>query len=312
MKGTREAKTVRKKSFMRDVIRDKQLYLMLVPFVIYYIWFYYFPMYGIQIAFKDYSVFKGITKSPWVGFTHFIDFFESPFLWRVIRNSFVINIYTLITEFPLTIIFALLLNELRAKKFKTTVQTISYLPHFISTVVVAGLTITFLSPTTGIINILIKKLGGEPQYFLMNPKAFPTVFVAMSCWKGIGFGTIVYTSAMSGIDDTLYEAAEIDGAGRLRKAFNITIPQILPTISIILIMKLGNLLTVSTETILLLYRPATYETADVIGTFVYRQGIVDSNYSYAAAVGLFNSVVSLVLVASANRISKKISGSGMW
>lgn len=301
-----------RKAVWKDIVRDKQLYIMLLPFVLYYIWFYYFPMYGIQIAFKDYSVFKGITKSPWVGTEHFRNFFESPFFWRIIRNSFSINIYRLAVEFPLTILFALLLNEITSRKFKTTVQTISYLPHFISTVVVAGLTIAFLSPTTGIINIVFKKLGGTPQYFLMNPKAFQTIYVVMACWKGVGFGTIVYTSAMSGIDETLYEAAEIDGAGRARKAFSITIPQILPTISIILIMQLGNLLSVSAETILLLYRPATYETADVISTYVYRQGIVDSNYSYAAAVGLFNSIVSLVLVVAANKISKKLSGSGMW
>lgn len=307
-----ETKVKKRRTLKRDLIRDKQLYIMLIPFFAYFIWFYYFPMYGIQIAFKDYSVFKGIAESPWVGFEHFKNFFHSPFLWRVIRNSFTINIYSLITEFPLTIIFALLLNELRSRKFKTIVQTVSYLPHFISSVIVAGLTITLLSPSTGLINVAMRSMGMETKYFLMDPKAFPTIYVVMTAWKGIGFGTIVYTSAMSGIDSTLYEAAEIDGAGRFRKAISITIPQILPTISILLIMKLGNLLSVSSETILLLYQPATYETADVIGTYVYRQGFVDNNYSYAAAVGLFNSVVSLVLVWTANRISKKLSGGGLW
>ena len=308
-----EIKTKRKKKTLRrDILRDWQLYIMLLPFVVYYVWFYYFPMYGIQIAFKEYSPFLGFKDSPFVGFEHFINFFKDPFFWRVIKNSFLINIYGLITEFPLTILFALLLNELRSRTFKTTVQTISYLPHFISTVIVAGLTISFLSPTTGIVNIVIKNMGGTPQYFLMNPKAFRPIYVIMTCWKSVGFGTIVYTAAMSGIDGTLYEAAEIDGAGRVRKAFNITIPQILPTISIILIIKLGSLLSVSTETILLLYQPATYETADVIGTYVYRFGIEGGKYSYAAAVGLLNSIVSLVLVVASNRISKKLSGNGMW
>jgi len=307
-----ETKVKKYRTLKRDLIRDKQLYIMLIPFFAYFIWFYYFPMYGIQIAFKDYSVFKGIAESPWVGFEHFINFFHSPFLGRIIRNSFTINIYSLITEFPLAIIFALLLNELRNRKFKTIVQTVSYLPHFISSVIVAGLTITLLSPSTGIVNVVLRNLGLETKYFLMDPKAFPIIYVTMTAWKEIGFGTIVYTSAMSGIDSTLYEAAEIDGAGRFRKAISITIPQILPTISILLIMKLGNLLSVSSETILLLYQPATYKTADVIGTYVYRQGFVDNNYSYAAAVGLFNSVVSLVLVWTANRISRKLSGSGLW
>ena len=301
-----------KGSFWKDVLRDKQLYLMLLPFLVYYIWFYYFPMYGIQIAFKDYKVFKGITGSSWVGFIHFKNFVNSPFLWRIVKNSFLINIFTLLTEFPLTIIFALLINEIRKRAFKTTVQTISYLPHFISTVIVAGLTITFLSPTTGIINIVLSKFGMSQQYFLMNPNAFRTVYVVMHCWKSIGFGTIVYTAAMAGIDESLYEAAEIDGAGRFKKALHITIPQIVPTISILLIMRLGSLLSVSTETILLLYQPATYSTADVIGTYVYRVGLVDGQYSYAAAVGLLNSIVSLVLVVGANRISKKLSGSGLW
>lgn len=308
-------KTKRKKrgTLLRDIRRDKQLYLMLIPFLAYFIWFYYFPMYGIQIAFKDYSVFKGITDSPWVGFKQFEIFLDSPFLWRVIRNSFTINLYTIAVEFPLTIILALLFNELRHKKFKTFVQTVSYLPHFVSSVVVAGLTITFLSPSTGIINNIIKSFGGTPKYFLMDPDWFQTVFVLMKSWTAIGFGTIVYTSAMSGIDTTLYEAADIDGAGRFRKAWSVTIPQILPTISIILIMRVGNMLSVSSETILLLYQPATYETADVISTFAYRQSFVEgNNYSYTAAIDLLNSIVSLVLVWLANRASKKLSGSGIW
>lgn len=310
----RDKKNPKKRGMLwRDVKRDKQLYIMLIPFLVYYIWFYYFPMYGIQIAFKDYSVFQGITDSPWVGLKQFETFLESPFLWRVIRNSFTINLYYLVVEFPLTIILALLFNELKRKRFKTFVQTVSYLPHFVSSVVVVGLTISFLSPSTGIINNIIKACGGEPKYFMMDPNSFQTIFVIMKTWTALGFGTIVYTSAMSGIDTTLYEAADIDGAGRLRKAWSVTIPQILPTISIMLIMRIGNLLSVSSETILLMYQPVTYETADVISTFAYRQSFVEgNNYSYTAAVDLLNSVVALVLVWIANRTSNKLSGSGLW
>ena len=298
--------------FLKDISRDRQLYYMLIPFVLYYILFFYRPMYGIQIAFKDYSVFMGITGSPWVGFKHFKTFFSSPYFFRVVRNTFTINFYSLCTVFPASIVLAVLLNEIKFKKFRTFVQTVSYLPHFISTVVVAGLVVTFLSPSSGIINVLIEKMGGRKQYFLMNPSYFKLIYIIMSGWQSIGFGTIVYTSAISGIDSTLYEAAEVDGAGRFRKAISITVPMILPTISIMLITKLGSMLSLGAEAIILLYQPATYETADVISSFVYRQGIVDRNYSYSAAVGLCNSVISLLLVTISNRISRKLNGSGLW
>lgn len=309
------SKAEKKKNRMRvihDMMNDRQLYLMLLPFLVYYIIFFYMPMYGLQIAFKDYKPFVGIWGSKWVGLEHFKTFFSGPFAWRVIRNTITINLYALLQNFTLTIVMALLINEIRHSKLKSFVQTIMYMPHFISTVVVAGLVITMLSPTSGIINVLIKAMGGESIYFLTEPKYFKTIYVLMGLWQQLGFNTIIYTSAICSIDESLYEAAEIDGAGRLRKILHITIPGILGTIVTMLIMRMGSLLTVGSEAILLLYQPITYETADVISTFVYRSGIEEGNYSFSTAVGLFNSLISLVLVVSANKISKKLTEVSLW
>ncbi len=287
-------------------------YLMILPTIIWFIVWKYFPMYGILVAFKDYSVFKGVWGSEWVGMENFKEFFSSPYAWRVIRNTLLINIYSLLTVFPATIVLALLLNELRSKIFKSGVSTMLYLPHFISTVVVAGIVITFLSPSSGIINILIEKLGGNKTYFLTKPEYFRTIFILMQAWQGLGFGTILYTSALCGIDDSLYEAAQLDGAGKLRQIWHITLPGIAPTISIKLILALGGLLSVGADSILLLYQPITYETADVIGTFVYRASIENNNYSLGTAVGLFNGIIGCILVVASNRLSRKISNSSIW
>ncbi|MBP3362162.1 MAG: sugar ABC transporter permease [Clostridia bacterium] len=298
--------------FKRNLLRDRQLYLMLFPCILYYILFYYVPVYGIQIAFKDYQPYVGILQSKWVGLKHFKSFFGSPYAFRIIRNTFLISFYSMIFTFPLTIILALLFNELRCKWFKTAVQTISYLPYFISTVVVAGLVVSFLSPTAGIVNTVLEKMGMEKIYFLIKPEYFRTIFVAMGGWQGIGFGTIVYTSALCSIDNTLYEAAAVDGVSRWKRIIHITLPGIMPTIAVMLIIRMGSLLSVGSESIILLYQPITYETADVISSYVYRNGLVESNYSYAAAVDLFNGIISLVLVVISNMLSKKIGGSGIW
>lgn len=302
----------RKGKLMAELLRDKQLYFMLLPFLLYYILFLYFPMYGLQIAFKDYKPFLGVLGSEWVGMKHFINFFTGPYAWRVIRNTLLINVYDLIFHFSLTIIIALLLNEIRHKKVKTFVQTVIYMPHFISAVVVAGLVIAMLSPTSGIINLLIEKMGGEKIYFLSFPEYFRTIFVSMKCWAGVGFDTIIYTSAICAIDESLYEAAEIDGAGRLRKMWHITLPGIKPTVVIMLIMRIGNMMTVGSDQIILLYQPATYETADVISSFVYRYGLENGDYSFASAVGLFNGLIALILVLTANKVSKKLTESSLW
>lgn len=297
--------------------RDRNLYLMLVPFMISYIVFSYMPMYGLLIAFKDYNPIKGILESPWApmgGFYHFYSFMSGPYFGRLLRNTFLINFWSIIFSFPLPIIFAILLNEARNKMFKTTIQTISYLPHFVSMVVIAGLVINFLSPSTGLINFLYKWLTGSPEgiYFLAKPEYFRTIYVTMNAWAGTGFASIIYTSALAGIDQELYEAARIDGAGRWRQLFSITIPGIMPTIAINLIMRLGSVLQLGYETIILLYQPITYQTADVISTYVYRAGLREGNYSLGTAVGLFNAAVALIMVNLSNAVSRKIGDVGLW
>lgn len=294
------------------IARDYQLYLMLIPVALIYILFSYYPMYGLQIAFKDYKPFLGFAESKWVGFEHFINFFTGPYVWRIIRNTFVINIYDVLINFPLTIIMAILLNEIAHKKIRTAVQTIIYMPYFVSTVVVAGLVISMLSPTSGIVNLAIEKLGGNRISFLNIPGYFKPIFTIMNGWAGIGFGTIIYTSAICSVDDSLYEAAEIDGAGRFGKIIHVTIPGISSTIVIMLILRMGQMLSVGSDAILLLYQPITYETADVISTFVYRYGIESGDYSFSTAVGMFNGVVALILVAGANKISQKVSETSLW
>ena len=264
------------------------------------------------MAFKDYKPFLGITASKWVGLKHFINFFTGPYAWRVIRNTFMINVYEVMFTFVLTVVMALLLNEITYKKLRTAVQTIIYMPHFISIVVVAGLVISFLSPTSGVVNNVIEKLGGERTYFLANPRLFKPIFVLMNGWSGIGFGTIIYTSAICSIDESLYEAAEIDGAGRMKKMFHVTLPGIKSTIVIMLILRMGQMLSVGSDAILFLYQPITYESADVISTFVYRYGIENGDHSFASAVGMFNGVVALILVVTANKISQKVNETSLW
>lgn len=307
-----ENKTLTKKTLWTRMSEHWLAYLMILPTVIWYIVWNYFPMYGILIAFKKYSVFKGVWGSEWVGLKNFTDFFTSPYAWRVIRNTLTINLYSLVTIFPITIILALLLNEIRSKRFKSGVQTMLYLPHFISTVVVAGIVVTFLSPSSGIVNIIIDALGGQKTYFLTKKEYFKPIYLIMGGWQGIGFETILYTAALSNIDDTLYEAAQLDGASKLRQVWHITLPGIAPTISLKLIMSIGGLLAVGSEAILLLYQPITYETADVISTYVYRMSIEGGNYSIGTAVGLFNGIVGAILIIISNTISKKVTNAGLW
>ncbi|WP_339288945.1 ABC transporter permease subunit [Paenibacillus sp. FSL E2-0201] len=301
------------KEIKTNLIRDRYLYLLLIPFLAWYIIFAYKPMYGLQIAFKDFSVYKGIEASPWVGFEHFETFFKSPYFWRLLKNTVLLSLYQLLFAFPVPIILALLFNELKNGVFKATVQTFTYLPHFISVVVVAGIVTNFLAPSNGIVNILIEMMGGEKQYFLTNPDYFRTIFIgSMDIWKEAGFGTIIYIAALSGVNPALYEAAVIDGANKWKQMWHITLPAIIPTISIMLVMKVGSMLEVGYEAIILLYQPATYETADVINTYVYRSGLQDARYDLATAVGLFNAVVGFILVVFANKMSKKLTETGLW
>ena len=279
--------------------------------IIYYIVFHYYPMYGAQIAFKNFSPGKGIAGSPWVGFEHFKSFFNSYYVFRIIRNTLLINIYDVIFGFPAPIILAILLNEVKNSTFRRSVQTITYLPHFISTVVLCGLIIDFTS-REGLINNIITMLGGEPIMFLSKPEWFRTIFIGSGIWQNVGWGSIIYLAALSNIDPELYEAARIDGANKFKQIMHITIPGILPTIVIMFILRMGRMMSVGQDKVLLLYNPATYETADVISTFVYRKGLIDFNFSYASAVGLFNSVINFVLLILFNYLSRKLTDSGLW
>ncbi|MFD2329883.1 ABC transporter permease [Cohnella sp. GCM10020058] len=255
----------------------------------------------------DYKPFLGMSGSKWVGFDNFTTFFHGPFFTRIIKNTLMISLYNLIFAFPIPIVLAILFNEVRKKKFRVLVQTISYMPHFISTVVIAGLVVNFLSPSSGIVNILLEKLGFDSIYFLTKPEYFRAIFVLQGIWASAGFASIIYYSSLMSIDSAQYEAAMIDGAGRFKQIWHITLPGLLPTIGIMLLLSIGNLMNVGYEMIILLYQPITYDTADVIGSYVYRLGMQNANYSMSTAVGLFNGVVSLFLVMTANRISKKIS-----
>ena len=268
-------------------------------------------MYGALIAFKDYSPGKGFSGSPWVGFEHFIRFFQSPFFFRLLRNTFLISFYGLLFGFPAPIILALLLNEVRHSSYKRTIQTITYLPHFISMIVIAGM-ITDFSLSTGLFNDIIAFFGGQRFPLLQQPNLYRPIYVGSDIWQQVGWGTIIYLSAMSAIDPQLYEAAMIDGAGRFRQLFHITLPSIAPTIVILLILRIGQLLGVGYEKTILLYNPSTYETADVISTYVYRVGLLEQNWSYSTAIGLFNSAINFSLLIIANKISRKVSETSLW
>jgi putative aldouronate transport system permease protein len=295
----------------KDFKINKWLILMALPVVAWYILFHYVPMYGVIIAFKQFSPMKGILGSKWVGLRHFNDFFNSIYAWRVIRNTLLINIYQLIFSFPAPIILALLLNEIRSKYFTKVVQTITYLPHFVSTVVICGMIIDFFAKN-GLINDIIVTFGGNRTIFLLQSEWFRTIYVGTGIWQGVGWGSIIYLAALTGIDTELYEAVAIDGAGRWRRFIHITLPGIAPTIVILLIMNIGRMMSEGYEKVILLYNPNTYETADLISSFVYRRGLVEANYSFSAAVGLFNSLINLILIVTANYISRKVNETSLW
>lgn len=294
----------------RDLKINKYVYFMLIPVIAYYVIFLYGPMYGLQIAFKDYSIGTGMWRSPWVGFKHFLSFFDSYYFWRLLRNTILLSLYELIFAFPASIILALLLNEVHSNKFKRTVQTVTYMPHFISIVVISGMLVDFLS-RDGLINNIIAVFGFERTAFLGESGWFRSIFISSNIWQGVGWGSIIYLSAMASIDPSLYEAARVDGANRWKQTIHVTIPGIMSTIVILLILQIGSFMTVGTEKILLLYNPSTYETADVIGTFLYRKGILEADYSYSAAVGLFNSIINFILLVLANAVSRK-SENNLW
>lgn len=304
--------SARLQDFWEDARRDWQLYLLLAPMALWFAVFLYKPMYGLVIAFQDFSIFRGIGKSPWVGLANFVELFQNDMFVRAFWNTIAISGLGLIFAFPVPIILALMFNEVQSEVARRWAQTIVYLPHFISVVIVAGIVINFLSPSIGIVNLLLKGIGLEPVYFLTQPEWFRPVYIGSSVWKEAGFESIVYLAAIAGVSPTLYESARVDGASRWQMIWRITLPCILPTIVIMLIIRIGNLVEVGFEYIILLYRPSTYETADVVSTFIYRTGLQGTQYDLATAAGLFNAVIAFVLVYSANRISRKVSSTSLW
>lgn len=295
----------------KDFKRNKFKYLLVLLPVIYLLIFAYKPMYGLVIVFQKFRPSAGIDGSPWIGFENFRRFFNDIYFWRLLRNTFSISALSIIFSFPMPIVLALLLNEVKSSKFKRTVQTITYMPHFIAIVVVCSLVKTFTA-SNGVINDLIAALGGERTNLLANGALFYPIYIISGIWQNIGWDSIIYLAALSGIDQEQYEAAKVDGAGRLKQMWYITLPGLLPTISMLLVLRLGSVLSVGYEKILLLYQPTIYEVADVISTYVYRKGLLDADFSYSAAVGLFNSLVNIVFLLLSNKLSKKLGQSGLF
>lgn len=284
---------------------------MFVPVLVYFILFSYKPMYGALIAFKNYKPTLGFAKSEWVGFDQFIRYFKSPFFVRTFKNTLVLSFELLLFGFPAPIILALLINEVHNKPFKKTVQTLTYLPHFISMIVVVGM-ITDFSLSTGLFNDIIVFFGGERSPLLQNPDLYRTIYIVSDIWQQVGWGSIIYLAALSGVQEQLYDAAAIDGANRFQKLWNVTLPGIMPTIITMLILRIGQLMSIGYEKTILLYNASTYETADIISSYVYRVGILEQNWSYSTAIGLLNSVINLILLVLANRLSKKFADTSLW
>lgn len=312
--GTFMTSAIDKTSFgyraRRDFKDNWPIYLMLLPVIIWFFIFHYMPMGGVLMAFEKYKFSKGLLGSEWVGLANFRSFFGSYYFWRLLRNTLLLSVQDLIFSFPSSIVFALLLNEVRSKYFKKTVQTVSYLPYFISMVVVCGLVKTF-TEAGGAISLVSEALGG-PTELISNPGSFRSIIVGSNIWQNLGYSSIIYISALSSIDQELYEAAKIDGAGRWKQTLHVTLPGILSTILIMLIMRMGQLMTVNYQKIILLYSAATYETADVISTFVYRKGLMENDYSYAAAVDLFNSVINTAILCTTNWLSRKYTETSLF
>ncbi|MFD0868084.1 sn-glycerol-3-phosphate transport system permease protein ugpA [Chlamydia abortus] len=306
-------KRKKRRSFLLKSFRQYwDLYLLITPVLIYFIIFHYLPIYGVQIAFKDFIATKGIWGSPWVGFKHFERFFDSYFFWRLIKNTLGISLYELLVGFPVPILLALMINEVRFKFYKRFVQTVTYAPHFLSTVVLVGIVVMFLSPQNGVINQIIKLFGGEPIAFMTDPAWFKTVYVLSGVWQQMGWSSIIYLSALAGIDPQLHEAARVDGASRLRRIWHINLPGIMPTIVILLILNVGSIMGVGFEKVFLMQNSLNNESSDVISTYVYRSGILGSQYSFSAAVGLFNSIVNFILLVLVNRAAKMMKQTSLW
>jgi multiple sugar transport system permease protein/putative aldouronate transport system permease protein len=310
----RSPRPARRAATWRQIRHGWQLYVMLLLPVVYILVFHYWPMYGVQIAFKNYNVVGGISGSPWVGLTHFERFIDSYLFWPVIRNTIVLHSYELIATFPLPIILALALNQVRLQWFKRSVQLITYAPHFISTVVVVGMLFVLLDPRTGLLNNLLGLVGVGPLDLLSNPEYFRHVYVWSGAWQNLGFAAIIYLAALAGIDPQLHEAAIVDGANRIKRMWHIDLPGIMPVAVILLILNIGTILSVGFEKVLLMQTPLNLGTSEVIDTYVYKVGLASQvpQFSYAAAIGLFRSVVGLILLILANQIARRFARSSLW
>jgi putative aldouronate transport system permease protein len=300
------------RSAIHKIKRHWQLYLVLLVPIFYTLIFRYWPMYGVQIAFRDFNAVEGITGSPWIGVLHFERFFNSYQFWTLLTNTLGISVYALLAGFPIPIILAIALNEARQYYFKKTVQLITYAPHFISTVVMVGIILQFLDPRVGLINKFITAFGGTAINFMGKPDLFQSIYVWTGVWQSMGYSSIIYIAALSSIDPQLEEAAVIDGASRLQKIWYIDLPSILPTAVILLILNVGQIMNVGFEKIYLMQNPLNLTTSEVISTYVYKIGLLRGQYSFSAAVGLFNSIIDLILLIMVNQIAKKLSGSSLW
>jgi putative aldouronate transport system permease protein len=289
-----------------------QLYLLILPPVLFFLIFKYYPMLNAVLAFKDYNVIKGIWGSPWVGFKHFNMFFENPVFWKLVKNTLTISFYGLLAGFPIPILLALMLNEVRNQRFKRLVQLVSFAPYFISTVVMVSIIMLFLAPRLGFVNVAFNYFGLEPKNYLGDPGMFSSIFVWSDIWQTAGYSAVVYLAALAAVDPTLYEAAKVDGASRIQKIINVDLPGILPTITIILILNVGSIMALGFEKIYLLQNKLNISSSEIISTYVYKIGLLNANYSFATAVGLFNSVINLVLLVSVNALAKRLSNNSIW
>lgn len=302
---------MKKESLLMNIRRYPWIYVIAVPVIIFYGIFCYWPMYGVIIAFQNYVPARGILGSKWVGFEHFIDFFTDRNFFNLVSNTLLINVKLLLFGFPIPIIFAILLNEVRSNTFRRITQTITYMPHFVSAVVICGLLKDF-TKSNGLITSIFVLFGYENINLLSEAELFQPLFVGMNVWQEFGWNSIIFFAALGGIDPTLYEAARVDGASRFQLALHVTLPGLVPTITILLILRIGSLMNLGWEKIVLLYSPLVYDTADVISSYVYRRGLLEFQYSYGTAVGLFNSAINIILLIAANTISRVVNGSGLW
>lgn len=307
-----DAEPKRQHPFIKSLKKHWELYLLVLPPVLYLLIFKYIPMVGVQIAFKDFSVVKGIWDSPWVGLKHFEAFFESPNFWLLIKNTIGISFYSLLAGFPIPIMLALALNEIRTGFFKKSVQMVTYAPHFISTVVMVSIIILMLSPHVGVVDRLFSFLGFPMTNFMGIPEYFKSIYVWSGVWQGMGYSSIIYIAALASVDPSLYEAARMDGASRLRKIWHIDIPALVPVTVIMLILSLGSIMGVGFEKIFLMQNPLNTSASEVISTYVYKVGLIGANFSFSSAVGLFNSIINLILLVVVNAISRKVSQNSLW